>query len=171
MNAVYVFLVGAWLALVQVSLFHSLQMLLSSAAITWITLLLSWFMGASLGVWIRSSRATFPLFLLACMAPYAIQLLLSQYPFSLSLLTVYAPLIGATALFAGHFFQAERRTFPRIATLFFWENTGFALGLVCGVLGLVLQGRAFLLVAPFVGFLLLVVLAWIRGPRTVMRTT
>lgn len=161
-EASYVLLVGVWLAVLQVVLFCALEMLLSSAFLTYLVLVLAWLVGAGLGVWIRPGRWSAAWPVAAGAAPYGVYALLARYPFATPLVWAHGALIGVTALFAGQFFQQERTTFRRIGTLFFWENTGFTLGLIVGVIGVVLGGRAFIVAAPGVGLAIVATVAMIR---------
>ncbi len=159
----FVFVVGLWLAALQVGLFLSLELLLSSAFLTFVVLLLGWLVGAAAGVWITDRRWTVPLLWASGLAPYASALLLRAAPYEVGLVWLHGVLIATTALFAGHIFQRERDSFERTGTLFFWENTGFTVGLVFAMLGFVLAGRVFLHAAPAVGLAVVLAIDAARG--------
>jgi len=163
LSIVYVFTIGVWLAVVQVALFCSLEMLLSSALVTYLTIVCAWLVGAGLGVWIPRGRWSAVLMWLTGASPYLVYGLLAWHPFETSLIWVHGVLIGMIALFAGQFFQQERTTFQHVGALFFWENTGFTVGLILGVVGIMLGGRTFITVAPGVGCVVAVLLGMGRG--------
>jgi hypothetical protein len=150
-NATHAFLVGLWLAILQVVLFLSLQLLLSSAFETFLVVVLAWLIGVGVGVWLPAGRVHYLLLAVSGVAPYLVHALLEIAKFDTGLIWVHGILIAATALLAGQFFQQERSSFDRIGTLFFWENNGFTVGLVTAGLGMFLAGRTFLLVAPAIG--------------------
>jgi len=162
LSVVYVFTVGVWLAVVQVALFCSLEMLLSSALVTYLTIVCAWLVGAGLGVWIPRGRWSVVLMWLTGAAPYLVYGLLARYPFETTLVWVHGVLIVGVALFAGQFFQQERTTFRQIGALFFWENTGFTIGLIVGVVGVMLGGRGFIAAAPIAGCAIVVLAGWAR---------
>jgi hypothetical protein len=165
MSIAYVFTVGVWLAVLQVVLFMSLEMLLSSAFLTYLVVVGAWLIGAVAGVWIPRGRWSAALPVAAGVAPYGVYALLLRYPFATPLIWAHGGLIALTALFAGQFFQQERTTFRRIGTLFFWENTGFIVGLIVGLVGVVLGGRTFIGAAPGIGLVVVMAMAGVRGSR------
>lgn len=154
--------VGVWLATLQISLFLSLELLLSSAYLTFVVVILSWIIGGALGVWVPAGRWSLPLMLLAGLTPYASFGLLALSPYNTALIWLHGLLIMTTALYAGHFFQQERRRFDQIGDLFFWENNGFVLGLVVGVLGFVFYGRPFLYAIPLCGLIAVLAVVQVR---------
>ena len=147
-------LVGLWLAALQISLFLSLQLLLSSAYLTFVVVILAWIVGGAIGVWVPAGRWTLPLMLVAGVSPYLSFGLLAIAPYNTSLMGLHGLLITMTALYAGHFFQQERQYYKHIGELFFWENNGFVLGLILGVLGFVFYGRPFLYAIPACGLII-----------------
>ncbi len=161
-NILYVTMVGAWLAVLQVVLFLSLEMLLSSAVMTFLVVVFAWLIGAALGVWIPAGRYTALLMGISTAAPYTVYWLLELRPFDTSLIWLHGILVGLTALLAGQFFQQERKSFRNIADLFFWENNGFTFGLLFGGLGMFQWGRAFLVWAPACGLALVLAAALLR---------
>lgn len=146
---------GVWLGLLQTVLFFDLTFSCSSSFVAYAVLLVSWLGGSVVGVWTRSARATRPLVVVAALAPYGLHAALGAAPYSLALLPVGALFTGATGAFAGHLFQAERRTLGGLDRLFFVEGVGFLVGLVSAVLGALLLGRGALLATPAVGGLVL----------------
>jgi len=146
---------GAWLGLLQTVLFFDLTFSCSSSFVAYAILLVSWLGGSIVGVWTRSARATRPLVVVAALAPYGLHAALGAAPYSLALLPVGAVFTGATGAFAGHLFQAERRSLGGVDRLFFVEGIGFLVGLVAALLGALLFGRGALLATPAVGGLVL----------------
>ena len=163
-NALYMFAVGGWLAVLQVVLFLSLVLLLSSAFLTFVTVTFSWLLGAAAGVWIPRGRWSRALLGASCLAPYVSMALLELAPFQTGLTAIHGLLAGVTALFGGQIYQQERESFRRIGALFFWENNGFVLGLILGVIGFVLFGTPFLYLAPALGLAVVVAVDQIRRP-------
>jgi len=161
-SALHAFLIGTWLAVLQVVMFLSLQMLMSSGYQTFVVVVLSWLIGAGVGVWLPAGRWHYALLGVSGTAPYLLQGLLALRRFDTSLIWIHAVLIALTALLAGQFFQQERRRFARIGTLFFWENNGFTVGLMIAGIGVFLWGRTFLLVAPAAGFVLVIASVMLR---------
>lgn len=154
MNALYAALMGSWLAALQVALFFALVTNLSSAFVSYAALLLFWLGGSAAGVWIRRP-CTGLLILVSGTAPYALTGLLQWQPYSLTWLPAHGVLVAATALLAGHFFQAERTSFDRFGHLLAWETLGFCTGLVGSVTAVLrLGGVTFLHLAPGLGMLL-----------------
>jgi hypothetical protein len=155
-SAAFVFDVGVWLAVLQVALFLSLELLLSSAFLTYVTVVFAWLIGAAAGVWLPRGRWTLVLLAASGAAPYLSLWLLRLAPFNTGLILVHGLLVAITALYAGQLYQQERSSFRQIGTLFFWENNGFIVGLIAAVLGFVLAGRSFLHAAPPLGLLAVV---------------
>ena len=162
LSAAFVSLAGVWLAVLQIVLFLSLQLLLSSAFVTYVVVVACWLAGAAIGVWIPRGPWSFALMVLSGLTPYASLALLAAAPYDTSLVLVHGGFVLVTALYAGQLFQQERQSFARVATLFFYENTGFVLGLVLGVVGFVLLGRGFLQAAPAVGLVTVALVAALR---------
>lgn len=148
---IYALVVGVWLGALQVALFFALVTNLSSAFVSYAALLFFWLVGSAAGVWIRRPLSGL-LILVSGTAPYALMGLLQWQPYSLTWLPAHGVLIGASALFAGHFFQAERTRFDRFGRLLAWETLGFCIGLGASVVAvLTLGGVTFLRLAPGAG--------------------
>ncbi len=149
----FALLVGVWLASLQFSLFLSLQLLLSSAYVTYAIVIVSWIIGGALGVWIPPGRFSRILILMAGTTPYLSFWILAAFPYDTGTLAVHSLLVTITALYGGHFFQHFRHGFSRIGDLFFWENNGFILGLLVSLAGYIFWGRDFLQASPIIAML------------------
>lgn len=151
-------LAGVWLGALQTALFFELTLLLSSSFVAYAVLLVSWLGGSIAGVWVRARTATRWLVAGAAIAPYALHGALTLAPYSLGMLPVAAALTGACGAFAGHLFQAERRSLGGLDRLFFVEGLGFLAGLAGALLAALLVGRGVLWAAPGLGGLVLIAL-------------
>ena len=158
----FVFAAGVWLGLLQVGLFLSLELLLSSAFLTYVTVVLAWLVGAAAGVWIPRGGWTLALLAASALAPMVSLLLLQLAPYQTSFIWVHGMLVTATALYAGQLFQQERRSFAHVSMLLFWENNGFIVGLFAAVGGFVLFGRGMVYLSPILGLGALGALAALR---------
>lgn len=158
MNRVFAVATGLWLGATQVVLYYQLQAQCSSAVTTYLILLSGWLLGATVGVWLEARRLTPSLIAVTGLAPLAVDYLLAHYPYRVDLLGLYALLIALTALFAGHFFAAEKQNFNPVGQLFFWENNGFVVGLALGGLGVIYWGSRLALPVHLLGMLVLLAL-------------
>lgn len=157
---------GLLFALVQSGLFFQLQLRLTAAYPSFLTVTLAWLIGSLVGLWVGRRKPGSTGFL-AWMAAslvgyYLVMVLLRRFPYTIELLPVMGLLIVMCGVQAGHFFGANRSLFDSSASLFFWENNGFLLGWIVGYAGYVRFGNAFHWASPALAGLLALGLL---GPR------
>jgi hypothetical protein len=153
----YPFLAGLLFGLLQTGLFFQLSFSLSSGFTTYIMVTLCWVMGSAGGLFLARERQTsFIRFLgIGLLAYFACILLLMLAPFETRLWPVYALLVAVMGLAPGIFFARMASHYPA-RELFFRENNGFIVGLICGTLAFLLAGRVVLwLIPPMVAMTLL----------------
>jgi hypothetical protein len=139
LKRIYPYLVGIWLACLQTSMFFLLQIYLSSAFLSYGTLLLGWLIGSAIGVALDPRRDRLWL-VVSAICPYLLQVLLTFLPHRHEALPLVAALVALCSIYAGLFFQAEKNRFERIGQLFFWETAGFCCGLVASLVAIVMVG-------------------------------
>src|SRR5262249_52776662 len=84
---------------------------------------------------------------LALLAYFGCVMLLMAAPFNTRLWPIYACCIVLTGLYPGVFF-VRLNDYYRAGELFFKENNGFIVGLICGTLLFLIAGRGALLITP-----------------------
>ncbi len=154
MARLWAYLFGVELALLQTGAFFHLQVRLTAAYPSYLTVLLTWLAGSIIGLRLAKGGAAKPMVLwfgAALGAYYASYALLIAFPHDLTLLPLHGGATLAAGIAAGVFFAAARRLFATAAPLFFWENNGFITGWIVGFVGYTLGAEDFTLVAPMVG--------------------
>jgi hypothetical protein len=143
----YAFATGFYLALLQFSYFMILQINISSTYLTYMTVVVSWMLGAMIGLWWHALKPG--LVLLAGIASYyGIYLLVIFDPLSDTTFLLAAAGVFVTGMWGGRFFLEWLTHFRRMDAIFFHENNGFLLGTVALFIGFTSLGRNFLLLAP-----------------------
>ncbi len=156
------FLTGLHLALMQFGYFFVLLINVTSTYVTYAVITISWMLGAIIGLKWRRIPAT-ALFLLGTLAYYAVYLYIWSAPFSPFSWPIASLGVAITGLWAGRFFVVALPRFDHAGQLFFHENNGFLLGVAAVFVGFTLLGQGFLLWAPALSCLgLLIIMAW-RG--------
>jgi len=159
--ALFGFLTGFHLALLQFSYFFVLLFNISSTYVTYAAVVISWMTGTLLGLfW---GRLNAPLALAAGVVSYYLVYVL-VFTDPLELYTFPAAMIGiaVSGLWAGRFFVVMLPVFQRADRIFFHENNGFLVGIVALFLGFTLTGTAFLRWVPLLsGSALLAQMMWI----------
>lgn len=146
---VYPSIVGLLLGSLQTGLYFQLSFTLSSSFTTFLMVTVCWLLGSAVGVYL-AKRVHLPLngFLaLAMLAYFACVALLTAAPFNTQLWPVYACFIALTGLYPGVFFVRLNACYSA-RELFFKENNGFIVGLICGTIFFLVAGRSALLVIP-----------------------
>ena len=158
--AVFAFLTGLWLALLQFAYFFLLEVQLSSRAGAFFAVVFCWLAGFLAGL-NAASRRTFPwLAGLAPLAYYLAYAVLLARPYDWSALPVVAGSVAAGGALAGAFFPFMAGRFARMKMLLLHENNGYVTGLVLALLGSVFAGRALLNLAPVAGAVVIGGLLW-----------
>ncbi|MCE7871835.1 hypothetical protein DYH09_15855 [bacterium CPR1] len=167
MAPLYAFLVGFWLAGLQVSLFMALQVRCTAAFPSFLATTAGWLVGSLAGLWLPRRGAPLALSL-ACLAPYLLLGWLERASFRPDLLPFFTLLVALTGLYAGSFFRSQLPAFSSPGLLFFWENNGFLLGLGASSLAILLWGIRVAWLWP-VGAILLIALGLTRkGPGSLL---
>ena len=165
---IYPSIVGILLGSVQTGLYFQLSFTLSSSFTTFLMVTVCWLLGSAIGVSIaKQVRASVNVFLvLALFAYLSCILLLTTAPFNTDLWPIYACSIILTGLYPGVFF-VRLNVFYSARELFFKENNGFIVGLICGTILFLLAGRGTLLVMPivFTGIIAVCTIPIIAGDR------
>jgi hypothetical protein len=146
---VYPSIVGLLLGSLQTGLYFQLSFTLSSSFTTFLMVTVCWLLGSAVGVYM-AKRIRFPVngFLaLAVLAYFACVALLTAAPFNTQLWPIYACFIVVSGLYPGVFF-VRLNDYYSARELFFKENNGFIVGLICGTIFFLIGGRIALLVIP-----------------------
>lgn len=150
----WAFLFGVELALLQTGSFFHLQVRLTAAYPSYLTVLLTWLAGSIIGLRLgrgRSSRMLIIWSVAALLTYYGSYLLLLRFPYDLTLLPIHGAATLTAGIAAGLFFATARPLLASASPLFFWENNGFIVGWVAGFVGYTLWAEGFSLLAPLVG--------------------
>ncbi len=147
---VYATLMGIHFALLQTGYFFELQIGLTAAYPSFITVILSWLAGSVIGLRAGRGGADYSLLLhVASLAAYgACVLLLNTWPYQTGLLPLYAALIMVSGAQAGYFFAVNTKLFSSVSRLFLMENNGFVAGWIIGFFGFVAFGHSFDIIGP-----------------------
>jgi hypothetical protein len=146
---IYPSIVGLLLGSLQTGLYFQLSFTLSSSFTTFLMVTVCWLLGSAVGVYM-AKRVHFPMngFLtLAVLAYFACVTLLTAAPFNTQLWPIYACFIAVSGLYPGVFF-VRLNAYYSARELFFKENNGFIIGLICGTIFFLIAGRMALLVIP-----------------------
>ena len=162
-KVLYIFFCGIFFALLQASYFFLLQMSLSSAYITYFTVVLAWLCGSWLGLRIALIHKEIHLAFLAMVSVYLLYILTGIFPFQMNFLPLYILLVISSSLYAGYFFKAQRQAFIQVKYLFIWETLGFIFGLIFSFLGFILFGKRLILFGPLLTFFLVFVFFKFKG--------
>jgi len=144
------FMTGLQFSILQFCFLAILQINVSSAYLTYMTVALAWMVGSVIGMWIKRLTPWMGVFL-GTLAFYFVHILLSFFPFSHLALTISAVGISVAAIWAGRFFVVMRSRFQSPDKMFFHENNGFLLGVVAFFIGFTTLGTSFILFAPGLG--------------------
>jgi len=151
----YAFGTGVFFAVLQMCYFFTLQAFLSSVYTIYFLLVLAWLGGSIVGLNIKNEKINFLLITLCLLNLYIVYGLVSIFLFNDYLLPLYFLFIFLSGIYVGYFFNIQRKTFPRIKILFFWENMGFIIGLIFSLLMFIEFGNRFIVIAPILFFCLL----------------
>lgn len=161
--ALFGFVTGLHLALLQFGFLFMLVMNVSSTYVTYAMIVLSWMGGTLLGLrWQRlDGRAALAI---GVVSYYAVYGLATAAPLADYTLPLAALGVATSGLWAGRFFVVMHPYFARVDRLFFHENNGFMLGIIVVFVGFTMLGRPFLLAGPLITAAgLLIHLATIRA--------
>jgi len=153
------FVCGLQFALIQFGIFLLLQINVSSTYITYALVTICWMVGVIFGIW-SNKASPFKLILLQILSYYFVYLIVGVAPFSVATLPIASLAIMMAGLWAGRFFVVLLAGMKKADSLFFHENNGFTVGIALFFAGFTLFGRDFLLIAPFVTFLLMILIVW-----------
>jgi hypothetical protein len=165
--ALFGFLTGLHLALLQFGYLFLLIIHVTSTYVTYALIVIAWMTGTLVGLRWRSldRRAALGLGLLSYYATY---LLVVSVPLAVYTLPCAALGVAFSGLWAGRFFVVMLPYYGRADRLFFHENNGFLVGVIASFIGFTLLGRPFLLWTPLpmaVGLLVqLTGIEWGRAP-------
>ena len=148
----HVVAMGFLFAVIQSGLLFQLQLRLTAAYPSFLTVTLAWLIGSVVGLHLgrRSQGAHgFRIWMTASLLSYyLVMILVRMAPYRIEMLPILGLLIVGGGIQAGHFFGANRALLDSSASLFFWENNGFVLGWIVGYAGFVGFGNAFHWIAP-----------------------
>lgn len=158
---------GAHLAVVQLSYTFLLEAYLTSRTVSFFTTLGCWLVGVLIGLWPRRQTLFLPLLCVGGGSYYLAWLIIRGVPFQFRLLPCALACVTASGLLAGYFFPWSAGRFTRVKLLFLHENNGFLVGTVLSLVGLVYAGERYLALAPGLTTLLVAAahLASRRGPE------
>jgi len=167
----YALTMGLVFAFLQTGYFFQLQLRLTSAYPSFLTITLAWLAGSAAGVWLgaRASQAAQggrPVLAEAAwlaaslIAYYLVLVLLRAAPYRTSMLPLLALLIAVSGVQAGRFFGANSPLFASAGRLFLWENNGFVLGWIAAFAGYVGFGGVFHWAAPALAAIAAAGLRW-----------
>ena len=165
--ALFGFLTGLHLALLQFGYLFLLIINISSTYVTYAMIVLSWMSGTLIGLrFLRlDGRTALGIGLLGY---YAIYGLVVIDPLSPHTLPFAAMGVAISGLWAGRFFVVMLPYFERADRLFLHENNGFLVGVIAVFVGFTMLGRPFILWAPLLtGIGLLIHLTAINARRPV----
>ncbi len=148
------FLAGLHLALLQFSYFFLLLINVTSTYVTYATIVVSWMAGALAGLMIPRLHAWVATGV-GVVSYYVVYALVINNPLASFTLWVSALGVFLSGIWAGHFFVLMLPAFARADQLFLHENNGFLLGVIGVFVGFTLSGMQFLLWAPAVSFVVL----------------
>ncbi len=163
--ALFGFLTGFHLALLQFGYLFVLIINITSTYVTYAMIVLSWMAGTVIGLLWRSLDGRVAL-CIGVISYYAIYGLVVSDPLSPHTLPFAALGIAISGLWAGRFFVVMLPHFSRADRLFFHENNGFLVGVIAVFVGFTMLGRPFLLWSPLlVGAGLLIQLSGLGAGR------
>jgi len=162
---VYATLMGVHFALLQTGYFFELQIGLTAAYPSFITVILSWLAGSVIGLRAGRGDADYSISShIASLAAFgACVFSLRTWPYQMELAPLYATLIMISGAQAGHFFAANTKLFKSVSRLLFMENNGFIAGWIIGFFGFVMFGHRFDIIGPA---MMGVVNAWLISRRS-----
>lgn len=145
--ALFGFLTGLHLALLQFGYLFLLVINITSTYVTYMMIVLAWMAGTLVGLlWRRlDGRAALGL---GVIGYYAIYFLVVSDPLSPHTLPFAALGVAISGLWAGRFFVVMLPHYERADRLFFHENNGFLVGVIAVFVGFTMLGRPFLLWTP-----------------------
>jgi len=143
----FAFLTGLYFAFLQFGYLILLQINISSAYLTYMTIVLSWMAGTVAGLWIKKPGPE-PGVVLGALSYYGVYWLVTHHPFAGFTLFLSALGVGVTGIWAGRFFVVFLPRFAGPDRLFLHENNGFLAGIFLFFPGFALLGRGFLLWTP-----------------------
>lgn len=145
-SAALAWVTGAWLASLQLGYWLLLEIHVTASYLIYFTMVACWLAGTLIGLR-RPAREERGWLIAAQLAFLGVALALSV---SAHLAVAGLALAGAMAggIAAGQFFLAQRGRFEHCAGLFAWENTGFLVGWIIGIVGWLLAGQRALLGLP-----------------------
>ena len=160
--ALFGFVTGLHLALLQFCYFFLLLTNITSTYITYATVVVAWMTGAFIGLIWKNVGAWLAL-VGGILSYYAIYALVVSNPLSSFTLPLAAIGVAISGLLGGRFFIEMQPLFARADRLFLHENNGFLVGVIAVFLGFTLLGRSFLFWTPLLsGAALLLHLAGLR---------
>ncbi|MFQ5450916.1 MAG: hypothetical protein ACE5E9_09825 [Nitrospinaceae bacterium] len=167
---VFAFLTGLYFAILQFCYLILLQVNISSAYLTYMIIVVSWFAGSLVGLWLKNLNVPLGV-ILGLLSYYGVYGLVVKWPFSSFTLFLASFGVFVTGLWAGRFFVFILSGFKTVDRLFFHENNGFLLGILLFFVGFTLLGREFSLWAPILlGSSLLVFNGWIPDRKSAPAT-
>ena len=165
--ALFGFVTGLHLALLQFGYLFLLVINVTSTYVTYASIVLSWMAGTLIGLLWRNLDGRVAL-AIGVLGYYAIYALVVANPLAPWTLPVAAFGVAISGLWAGRFFVVMLPHFVRADRLFFHENNGFLVGVIAVFVGFTMLGRPFLLWTPMLtGAVLLLHLVTLEGRRAV----
>ncbi len=149
-RATLAFITGLQFSVLQFCFLAILQINVSSAYLTYMTVAFAWMVGSVIGMWVKRLTSWMGV-VLGTLAFYFVHILLTFFPFSYLALIVSAVGISVAAIWAGRFFVVMRSRFESPDKMFFHENNGFLLGIILFFVGFTTLGSSFIIFAPGVG--------------------
>ncbi len=156
-RATLAFVTGLQFSILQFCFLTILQINVSSAYLTYMTVAFAWMVGSVMGMWMKRLTPWMGI-VLGAVAFYFVHILLIFSPFSYTALVISAAGISIAAIWAGRFFVVMQSRFQSPDKMFFYENNGFLLGIIGFFVGFTTFGTSFIVFSPGIGAILLLYL-------------
>ena len=159
-NKLFVLAAGLYFAVLQFCYFFLLEAFLSSQSYAFFIALFFWLVGFLAGLNLKNKKI-YRILVVVSLAPYYLSYFLIQtYPFNSWLLPILGLCIALSGILPGYYFPLMLEKFSKVKTLLLHENNGFILGVLLSLVAADFAGMIYLLMAPFIGFLLLLMLGF-----------
>ena len=142
---------GVLLGLLQWGVFFMLQSYLASTAMVYLLGTSVWLIGSVIGLAVAGEGGELWWAAGMVVAYYVFRYVALAYPYNLACLPLLLVMIAIMGGYAGRFFRYRSKLFGAPKWLFFIENCGFVIGMVCTIVALFHIGASVLITAPLIG--------------------
>ncbi len=147
------FFVGLYLGVLQWGAFFLLQSYMVSTALVYLMMVVVWLLGGLLGLrWTGRVLDVFWLGL-SLIAYYSFYWVTTTFFYTLSTLPALITFVFLMGSYAGYYFRTNQIRFSSSKSLFFYENTGFLVGMILSFLAVSFYGDNSLRWAPIVSII------------------